>query len=150
MVGLVASISAVDKKNKLFFCLHLSKKEAVFCYFTCLISVQLVFHIYIFYRIVQILRSLSTYFINKYITNILFWISCGIDALDQQVEYSLIRTFRLLKQILPSLGCLFHERNSRYLELSFQLELFPRFRDSSIYRESTVDSFRRIISLSNR
>ena len=150
MVGLVASISAVGKKNQLFFCLHLCKKEAAFCYFTYLISVQLVFHIYIFYRIVQILRSLSTYFINKYITNILFWISCGLDALDQQVEYSLVRTFRWLKQILPSLGCLFHERNSRYLELSFQLELFPRFRDSSIYRESTVDSFRRIISLSNR
>ena len=126
MAGLVASISAVDQKNQLFFGLHLSKKEAAFCY------------------------SLSTYFINKYITNILFWIICGLDALDQQVEYSLVRTFRLLKQILPSLGCLFHERNSRYLELSFQLELFPRFRDSSIYRESTVDSFRRIISLSNR
>ena len=148
MVGLVASISAVGKKNQLFFCLHLCKKEAAFCYFTYLISVQLVFHIYIFYRIVQILRSLSTHFINKHINNILLCISCGLDALDKQVEYSLIRTFRLLKQI--PLGCLFHERNSRHLELSLQLELFPRFRDSSICRESTVDSFRRIISLSNR
>ena len=113
----------------------------------CLVGIS---HLHFLQNCAQILRSLSTYFINKYITNILFWIICGLDALDQQVEYSLIRTFRLLKQILPSLGCLFYERNSRYLELSFQLELFPRFRDSSIYRESTVDSFRRIISLSNR
>ena len=37
--------------------------------------------------------------------------------MDQQVEYSLIQTFQLLKQILWSLARLFQEKNSWYLEL---------------------------------
>ena len=32
--------------------------------------------------------------------NVTLPISCGLEALDLQVEYSLIRTFRMLKQIL--------------------------------------------------
>ena len=44
-------------------------------------------------------------------------ISCDLEAMDQQVEHSLIQTFLLLKQILWFLGCLFHEKNYRYLEL---------------------------------
>ena len=42
-------------------------------------------------------------------------ISCGLEVVDQQVEYTLIRTFRLLKEILWSLGNLFQEKNSRTL-----------------------------------
>ena len=42
-------------------------------------------------------------------------ISCGLEVVDQQVEYILIRTFRLLKEILWSLGHLFQEKNSRTL-----------------------------------
>ena len=70
--------------------------------------------------------------------------------MDQQVEYSLIWIFRLLKQTLQSLGHLFQEKNSRYLELSTQLELFSRSRDSSSYQEFAVDLFRHISFPSNR
>ena len=44
-------------------------------------------------------------------------VSCDLDAMDQQVEHSLIQTFLLLKQILWFLGCLFHEKNYWYPEL---------------------------------
>ena len=36
-------------------------------------------------------------------------ISCDLEAMNQQVEHSLIRTFPLLKDILRFLGRLFHE-----------------------------------------
>ena len=43
----------------------------------------------------------------------------GLENVDQQVEYSLIRTFQLFKLILLSLGRLFQrKKNSRYIELS--------------------------------
>ena len=70
--------------------------------------------------------------------------------MHKQVEYSLIQTLRLLKQILLYLGRLFQEENFRYLELFHQLELLPRTHDSWSHRESTVDLFRRTSSLSNR
>ena len=79
----------------------------------------------------------------------LFPISCDLEAMDQEVEHSLMQTFLLLKQILWFLGCLFHEKNSRYLKLLPQFELFSLHRDSLSYRESTVDLFRRIRSLLN-
>ena len=44
-------------------------------------------------------------------------ISCDLEAMDQQVEHSLIQTFLLLKQILWFLGCLFHEKNSVFWTL---------------------------------
>ena len=65
--------------------------------------------------------------INANATNILVSISCDLEAMDQEVEHSLIRIFPLLKQILWFLGRLFHERNSQYLELLPQLELFSLY-----------------------
>ena len=47
-------------------------------------------------------------------------ISCGLEVVDQQVEYTLIRTFRLLKEILWSLGNLFQEKT---LELSIKIHI---------------------------
>ena len=76
-------------------------------------------------------------------------ISCDLEAMDQEVEHSLIRNFPLFKQIIWFLGRLFHEKNSQYLELLPQFELFSLYRESSSYRESTVDLFRRIRSLLN-
>ena len=76
-------------------------------------------------------------------------ISCDLEAMDQEVEHSLIQTFSLLKRIIWFLGCLFHEKNSRYLKLLPQFELFSLYRDSFVYRESTSDLFRRIRSLLN-
>ena len=67
--------------------------------------------------------------------------------MDKQLQYFLIQTFWLLKQIFQYFGHLFLGNNSRYLELFHKLELFPLFRDSSNYQESTVDLFRRISSL---
>ena len=97
----------------------------------------------------QILRSLSSYFINKYITNLPFSVTCGLEAMDHQVEYSLIRIFWLIKQILWSLGVLLQEKNSHNLVPLTKLELFLRDRDSASYQESTVDLFQRISSLFN-
>ena len=37
--------------------------------------------------------------------------SCGLEAVDHQVECYLIRTFWLLKQVLKSPGHLFHKKN---------------------------------------
>ena len=79
--------------------------------------------------------------INANATNMLVSISCDLEAMDQEVKHPLIRTFPLLKQIIWFLGRLFHEKNSQYLELLPQFELFSLYRDSSSYRESTVDSF---------
>ena len=76
-------------------------------------------------------------------------ISCDLEAVDQEVEHSLIQTFPLLKQILRFLDCLFHEKNSRYLELLPQFELFSLYCDSLSYRESTADLFWRIRFLLN-
>ena len=76
-------------------------------------------------------------------------ISCDLEAMEQEVEHSLIQSFSLLKQILWFLGCLFHEKNSWYLKLLPQFELFTLYRDSLSYRESTADLFRRIRSLLN-
>ena len=73
-------------------------------------------------------------------------ISCDLEAMVQEVEHSLIQTFSLLKQILWFLGCLFHVKNSRVLNLLPQFELFSLHRDSFSYRESTADLFRRICS----
>ena len=39
-------------------------------------------------------------------------ISCDLEAMNQQVEHSLIQTFPLLKEILRFLGRLFHEKLS--------------------------------------
>ena len=69
--------------------------------------------------------------------------------MDKQVEYFLIQTFWLLKQIFRWIGHLFLGNNSRYLELFHKLELFPLFRDGLNYQKSTVDLFRRISSLYN-
>ena len=101
------------QKNQLFVRLHLSTSEAVFWYFRHLFSVQLVF-----------LSYLHFLHINANLTNMLLSISCGLEAMDQQVKHSLIRTFPLLKEILRLLGRLFHEEilgisnsslNSNYL-----------------------------------
>ena len=140
MIGLIASIPVV--KNQFFFWLYFWTKKTVSWYFRYLISAQLVFHIYIFYTIVQIPRSLSSSFINKNMTNELLSISCGLKSVDQQVECSLIQTFWLLKKIPQSLGCLFQKKNSWYLELSTQLKLF--------LWELIVDLFWCIDSLSNK
>ena len=77
---------------------------------------------------------------NENTTNVLLSISC--EAVDQQVEYSLIQTSRLFKQILRSLGRL---KNSRFLELFPQIELFPLTRDSFSYRESTIFSLYKVM-----
>ena len=69
--------------------------------------------------------------------------------MEQEVEHSLIQTFSLLKQIFWFLGCLFYEKNSWYLKILPQFELFTLYRDSLSYRESTADLFRRIRSLLN-
>ena len=95
----------------------------------------MVFHIYIFTR-------------GANITSVMLSISWGLETVDKQVEYYLIWTFRLLRQILQSLGRLFQEKNSRFLKLFHQLKLFPHFHDSSIYQESTVDFLWHISSLS--
>ena len=87
--------------------------------------------------------------INANVTNMLLPISCDLEAVDQEVEHSLIPTFSLLKRIIWFLGCLFHEKNSGYLKLLPQFELFSLYRDSFSYRESTSDLFRRIRSLLN-
>ena len=87
--------------------------------------------------------------INANGTNLLLPISRDLEAIDQELEHSLIQTFPLLKEILWFLGCLFHEKNSRYIELLPQFELFSLYRDSLSYRESTVDLLQRIRSLLN-
>ena len=87
--------------------------------------------------------------INANATKKLLSISCDLEAMDQEVEHSLIRTFPLLNQIVWFIGRLLHEKNSRYLELLPQFELFSRYRDSSSYRQSTADLFWRIRSQSN-
>ena len=76
--------------------------------------------------------------------------SCDLEAMDQLVEYSLIQTFWLLKQILLSLGRLFQENNSQYLELFPQLEVSPLSCDSLSYWDSIAGLFRRFPSLTNR
>ena len=73
--------------------------------------------------------------------------SCDLEAIEG--SGTLLNSNFLLKQILWFLGCLFHEKNSRYLKLLPQFELFSLYRDSLSYRESTVDLFRRIRSLLN-
>ena len=92
LVGLVASISAIKKKNKLFL-ITFRQKRSCFLISRYLISVQLVFHIYIFYPVVQLPRSLSSYLSNKDITNVPLSISCSLEAVYQQVKYSLIWNF---------------------------------------------------------
>ena len=74
-------------------------------------------------------------------------ISCDLEAIEG--SGTLLNSNFLLKQILWFLGCLFHEKNSRYLELLPQFELFSLYRDSLSYRESTADLFWRIRSLLN-
>ena len=53
--------------------------------------------------------------------------------MDQLVEYSLIRIFGLLKQILWSIDRLFQEKNSQKLKLSikFKLKLSIKFQIKS-------------------
>ena len=84
----------------------------------------------------------------KYNDRTVFSTSFDLEAMDQLVEYSLIRTFRLL--FPTSLGRLFQENDSRYVELSPQLELSHLSRDSLSYWNATVDLFRRFLSLTNR
>ena len=108
----------------------------------------MVFHIYIYCTVLPILRSLCSYFINKNITKALLSISYGLEAVGQQADYSFIQPFQLLKQFLRPQGHLFQEKESRYLELSTQLKLFPQSCDSSSYRGFTVELFLRIRSLS--
>lgn len=91
-----------------------------FWYFSYVISVQLAFHICIFYTVVQIPSSLATSFINGNITNVLLSISCGLEAVDQRVEYSLILTFWLLRQILQYFGYLFYGKKALGIS-NFQL-----------------------------
>ena len=74
--------------------------------------------------------------------------SCDLEIMDQLLQYSLIQTFRLL--FPTSLGRLFQENHSWYVELFPQLELSPLSRDSLSYWNSTVDLFRRFLSLTNR
>ena len=64
------------------------------------------------------------------------------------MEHSLIQTFCLNKFSGFLIAC-FMKKNSRYLKLLPQFELFSLHRDSLSYRESTVDLFRRIRSLLN-
>ena len=67
----------------------------------------------------------------KYNDRTVFSTSFDLEAMDQLVEYSLIRTFRLL--FPTSLGRLFQENDSQYVELSPQLELSHLSRDSLSY-----------------
>ena len=113
-----------------------TRKIGSACFWHCryLIFVHLVFHIFIFYKVVQIARPRSGSFIDGNITNILLSISCGLEVVDRQVKY-----------------ChLFQGKSSCYLKLSSQLELFPWSHDSMSYRKSTVDLFWCVISLSSR
>ena len=51
-------------------------------------------------------------------------VSCGLEAKDQQVEYSLIRTFWLFKQILWPLDSLFHKKILSILNSYLNLNYF--------------------------
>ena len=55
----------------------------------------------------------------------------------------------MLKQILWSLGRLFQEKYTRYLERFHKPQLFPRSRESLSYQETTVDLIWCISSLFN-
>ena len=55
-------------------------------------------------------------------------ISCDLEAIEG--SGTLLNSNFLLKQILWFLGCLFHEKNSRYLKLLPQFELFSLYRNS--------------------
>ena len=63
------------------------------------------------------------------------------------MKLSLIQTFSLNKFSGFLVAC-FMEK-TRYLKILPQFELFSLYRDSSSYRESTVDLFRCIRSLLN-
>ena len=116
-------------------------KRSCFWYFRHLISVQLVFNIYI---------CMSTFsYLHLHISHLHIYIS-GLEASDTQVEYSVIQTFRFLIQILQFLGRLLPEKNSLHLELFHEIKLFSHYHGSSSHRESTAYSFRRISSLFNR
>ena len=122
-----------------------------FWYFSYVISVQLAFHICIFYTVVQIPSSLATSFINENITNVLLSISCGLEAVDQTSRILLNPHFLITQTNSPVLRLLvLRKKSSRYLELSAQLRLFPQSHDSSSYWESTRDSFKSISFLCNR
>ena len=60
-------------------------------------------------------------------TSILLSISWGLKTVDKQNENSLIRTFRLLKQILRSLGRLFQEKTLSISNSSINANYFLRF-----------------------
>ena len=83
------------------------------------------------------------------VTNVLLPISCDLQGMDQQVEYSLIQTFRLLKQIIFSFGRLFHEKIMKSLGISNYSLISNNFLCPVINREYTVDLFWRIDSLFN-
>ena len=98
LVGLVASISVVNKEN--LFLITFKHKSSRFL----LYQVAILCSVGISY-----LRFLQN---NANITKVLLFISCDLEAMDYLVEYSLIRTFRLLKQILRSLRRLFQENKT--------------------------------------
>ena len=84
-------------------------KRSCFWYFRHLISVQLVFNIYI---------CMSTFsYLHLHISHLHIYIS-GLEASDTQVEYSVIQTFRFLIQILQFLGRLFPEKKTLAISTS--------------------------------
>ena len=136
LVDLVGSIPVVNKKN--FLLIIFKHKRSCFLVFQtptlCSVGIS-----YLYF-----LHS------NANITSKLLSISCDLEAMNQLVKYSLIRAFRLLKQIFQSLDRLLQEKKCQHLELLLQLELFLLFRDRSSYRESTIDLFLRFLSVFNR
>ena len=72
-----------------------------------------------------------------------------VATMDKPVEYSLIQTFRMLKQIIWSLCHLFPKNKFLLSRTLPSTQLFPWSHDSSSYRKFTVELFRGISSLSN-
>ena len=64
-------------------------------------------------------------------TNVLLPKSCDLEAVDQQAKYSLIQTFRLLKQFCGHQVVYFKEKNLGISNLHINLS----------YREPTIDLF---------
>ena len=98
-----------------------------------------------FLHSMQIPRSISSYFINKNLTNALLSVSCGLEAMDQEVKYSLIWTFRNKFSCPFVVLC-----RKKTLEISNSQLYSNYFFGPVTVWESTVDLFWRISSLSNR
>ena len=110
LVDLVGSIAVVNKKN--FLLIIFKHKRSCFLVFQtptlCSVGIS-----YLYF-----LHS------NANITSKLLSISCDLEAMNQLVKYSLIRAFRLLKQIFQSLDRLLQEKNVSILNSSFNLNYF--------------------------